>query len=158
MRRLLLVVFGVLGVLLLAVPAGACAPCVPLTDAEKLQRADLVVVGVVSDLDSIFSESATVRVAEVVKGQAGKEISLADPRGNPCLSPLNEGHRYRLYLVRSGDGWARMACAAAERQSTEPVLAWWRIHDEWVTTAAVATGAVFLVLAAARIRRRRASA
>lgn len=147
-------VSAVLGALLLAVPVGACTPCVPLTDAEKLQRADLVLVGVVGDRDSVFSELATVEVEEVVKGEAGETVPVRDPDGHPCLTPLSEGHRYRLFLVRSGDEWGRPACVGADRLTAKPVLAWWQIHDEWVALAAAGAVVTALTFAVLRIRRR----
>ncbi|WP_144119330.1 hypothetical protein [Catellatospora sichuanensis] len=158
MRRLLIVVLGVLGVVLFAVPVGACTPCIPLTEQEKLQRADLVVVGVVSDRDTIFSELATVQVEETVKGEAVDTVPVGDPGDHPCLSPLTEGHRYRLFLVRSSDAWARLACAAAEPLTDEPVLPWWRIHNEQLAAAAAVLVASGLALAVVRMRRRRHTA
>ncbi|MEV4415458.1 hypothetical protein [Catellatospora sp. NPDC049609] len=155
MRRLPPVVLGVLGLLLLAAPVGACTPCRDLSDAEKLQRADLVLVGVVSDRDSVFAELATVQVEEVVKGRVAGSIAVRDGVGNPCLSPLREGRRYHLFLVRSGDDWARLACAAAVQLTAEPVLPWWRIYDEWVATAVAVTVATCLVLVFLRLRRAR---
>lgn len=153
----MIVALAALCAALLATPAGACQPCPVTTEEDSLRQAELVVVGIVTDLDTLFSDAATVRVEQALKGDAAGTLTLREYPDNPCTAHLLEGHRYRLYLVKADDDglWVKIHCARNARLSAEPVLPWWRVHNEGLTLAGLVTAAVLLAVAIIWVRRRR---
>lgn len=154
MRRLIMASCA-LSLMFLSAPAYACTPCPQLSDEDSFRQADAVVVGVVTDLDTLFTSTATLGVEEAVKGELPKTLTLPEHYEPPCGAHLSEGHRYRLFLVRDDDVWAKIPCAANTRLSEEPVLPWWRIHNEAVTAVGSLAAVAVLLTGIIWVRRRR---
>ncbi|GIJ47155.1 hypothetical protein Val02_40410 [Virgisporangium aliadipatigenens] len=143
-------------------PAAACSPCPSLTAEEKERLADVIVEGVVTDLDrpGWFRDGwvATVRVEGALKAYAGGTLRMNTAGPDPvCGFALREGYRYRLYLTEIGGELEALPCGGTTALSREPVLPWWRISDE--SLLALAGFLLSNVLAAAALRspRRRRS-
>jgi hypothetical protein len=86
-------------------PACACS-CQPATEAEYLQRADLVFDGVAVDLDrpllpgSGTAVSVKFVVESVVKGVAEERVTVRTPAEEAgCGFQFDKGHRYRVYAA-----------------------------------------------------------
>lgn len=110
----------------LTVPAGWATTAVELTDAEMIQAAEVVVTGRCVGLQSQWVERdlvtiATISVSEVLKGQAGSQVTVVLPGGIdanrpvpvamtfPAAPTLQTQEDVLLFLAAEGrvaDGWA----------------------------------------------------
>lgn len=106
-RRLLLVLGFALAPLLLAVaPAQACS-CAMVSPEEHRERADVVVVGELLDIEPRGDHRfLLVGVEGVEKGEAGPRLTLAtNSSGASCgLDFVTVGERYRFFATTSPSG------------------------------------------------------
>lgn len=110
----------------LAVPAGWATTAVELSDSEMIQAADVIVTGRCVGLQSQWVDRdlvtiATISVSEVLKGQAGSEVTVVLPGGIdanrpvpvamtfPAAPSIQTQENVLLFLTAEGrvvDGWA----------------------------------------------------
>lgn len=115
----LLLASAVLGAGILAVPAAptACAcSCAPLTTAEAVQRADLVVHVTIDTVPASNTSAAEVtytgRVVSTYKGDAGSHINVVSAAsGASCgLERIEKGKDYLLYARGDSSRWTASLC------------------------------------------------
>ncbi len=131
MRRALLVVIvllvGVVPALTVARPAWACS-CAMATTAEHVERADVVVRGVVTGIDrsrvagsSTDPVFTTVRATHVWKGPQQPEFVVSsEASGASCGLELNTvGQEVILFAQSEGSGWTANLCNGTAPAASE---------------------------------------
>jgi hypothetical protein len=179
MRSLLAV--GLLSGLSIVVPSSpACAcDCASLSRDEALARADAVFVGVVTDVatpwrwlmwSSADPVTVTFDVDTAYKGVVPAEARVRTARESPsCGYPFEVGQRYLVYVDVQADGtWATTLCdgnQTVDETTALPIGGYPPVADmtqprRWwpLGAAALAVGALAVVVFIARVRRRRRNA
>ncbi len=104
----------------------AFADRLPLLDADLTDRADVVLVGKVKDVDAKQKEgpaTATIEVVETLKGRTGgREIQVdferSEGRKYPSPMQLQKNEKYSLFLTRSANSYALVNPYDAARKLT----------------------------------------
>jgi hypothetical protein len=106
--RIVSVLACVVGFLSVAAPAAACV-CVDAPLEERLEQADVALIGKIVDVDLVEDDGVRrrflrVEVDQRVKGDIGREIVVRSPAGSDCDLEAPQNEFVGLLLERSDDG------------------------------------------------------
>ncbi len=146
-------------------PHLSLASCVPLTDEEKLDNAEVVVEAVITQIDvDARTTTLTATVEKTIKGDVNETVTFVTSSGSTVVTSVDvsfeEGARYKLFLYRDSEGQLTTnTCTGtvALAASTEGTRTIENSDNKNITVVAILIGVVVFAAAAVLIKRFRST-